>query len=115
MARTVNEQWEVTPSQVADTLRDRPGQWLLLDCREADEVATASIEGALHIPMGDVASRVDEIAEHEGERVVVFCHGGVRSLKVAGVLRSAGVDHAFSMAGGIDRWSLEIDPGVPRY
>ncbi len=115
MSRGINEQWEVTPAQVAEAARERPGAWMLLDCREHDEVATASIEGALHIPMGEVASRVDEIAEHEGERVVVFCKAGVRSLKVAGVLRSAGIDRAYSMAGGIDRWSVEIDPGVPRY
>ena len=47
--------------------------------------------------------------------LVVFCHHGIRSLQVAGWLRSQGLEDAASMAGGIDRWSLEIDPTVPRY
>lgn len=49
------------------------------------------------------------------EDVVFFCHHGMRSLDVANWLRAQGVAHAKSMAGGIDRWSAEIDPKVPRY
>jgi adenylyltransferase/sulfurtransferase len=47
--------------------------------------------------------------------IVFFCHHGMRSLDAAAWLRSQGVDGARSMSGGIDRWSAEIDPNVPRY
>jgi rhodanese-related sulfurtransferase len=47
--------------------------------------------------------------------VICYCHHGQRSLDVAAWLRAQGVEQAQSLAGGIDRWSLEIDPAVPRY
>ncbi|MEO1129948.1 MAG: rhodanese-like domain-containing protein [Planctomycetota bacterium] len=59
------------------------------------------------------AARIDEIDEEK--TVVVMCHHGIRSLSVAAVLRSIGFEEAYSMAGGIDRWSMEIDQAVPRY
>ncbi len=45
----------------------------------------------------------------------MFCHRGQRSLQVVSWLREQGIENCQSMAGGIDRWSLEIDPSVPRY
>ena len=53
--------------------------------------------------------------EEEENPIVVLCHHGMRSLQVVGWLREQGVENCTSMAGGIDRWSLEIDPKVPRY
>lgn len=87
----------------------------LLDCREPGEFATAHIEGATLIPMSELTDRVDELAERRSEPVIVYCHHGGRSLRVTRWLRSQGFDQATSMAGGIDEWSLTIDPTVPRY
>ena len=53
--------------------------------------------------------------EDSDEELIVLCHHGVRSLRVVSWLREQGVQNCASMEGGIDRWSLEIDPGVPRY
>ena len=58
-------------------------------------------------------SRLDARADEAP--LIVFCHHGVRSLNVVHWLREQGVAACQSMAGGIDRWSLEIDPSVPRY
>ena len=93
---------------------DRGEKFMLLDCRENDEVATARIAGTLHIPMRDIPSRIAELGPAEG-RVVVHCHHGGRSQRVTQFLRQQGFDKAQNMAGGIDAWSLEIDSSVPRY
>jgi rhodanese-related sulfurtransferase len=102
---------ELSPEQVRAMLGSE--DMILLDCRREDELQRACIEGAMHVPMEDLAARIDEIDEEK--TVVVMCHHGIRSLSVAAVLRSNGFDEAYSMAGGIDRWSIEIDQVVPRY
>lgn len=105
---------EVTVQQVQQ-LRDAGARFLLIDCREEDEYQIARIDGATLLPMSQLAGRVDELAPHRQEQIVVHCHHGGRSLRVARWLRGQGFSHAQSMAGGIDQWSSEIDPAVPRY
>lgn len=92
---------------------------LLLDCRTADEHQTARIEAAVLIPMQELPDRVEELAAHlSGDKtlpVIVHCHHGMRSLRVTKWLREQGFSQAQSMAGGIDAWSEQVDPSVPRY
>ena len=88
---------------------------LLLDCREPDEHATARIEGATLIPMREIPERLAELEPWRNKPIVVHCHHGMRSMRVAQFLRDSGFARAQSMRGGIEAWSLEIDPGVPRY
>ncbi|WP_437231034.1 rhodanese-like domain-containing protein [Planctomicrobium sp. SH661] len=90
-------------------------QFLFLDCREQDEYDVARIEGAVLLPMSEMQSRVDELESSRDARIVVHCHHGGRSLRVANWLRNQGFSKTQSMAGGIDAWSLRIDPEVPRY
>ena len=66
------------------------------------------------MPMGDILSRAHAELDPE-QRIIAVCHHGVRSLHVATWLRHAGFDEAQSLAGGIDSWSRQIDPAVPRY
>lgn len=108
------EGWEVTPRDVKAALRDPSSRLLLVDCRTADEHRTARIEGATLIPMSEMGSRVEELRAHDGP-IVVHCHHGARSLKVTAALRQAGFDDVKSMAGGIDLWSIDVDPSAPRY
>ncbi len=106
--------WEVEVDEIAAALsgEDPP---LIIDCREPSEIATASIDGTLNIPMGEISARLPDLEAHADRDIVVMCHHGVRSLQVVAFLREAGFDEPRSMAGGIDRWSQEIDAGVPRY
>ena len=85
----------------------------LLDVREPFEFEMARIEGANLIPLGELPRRVGEL-DREAE-IFVFCHSGMRSERAAEFLRSAGFAKVASVAGGIDAWSREIDPEVPRY
>jgi rhodanese-related sulfurtransferase len=98
-----------------EALRASAEPFLLLDCREPDEHAIARIDGAVIIPMGEIPERLGEIEPHRDGRIVVHCHHGVRSLRVTRFLRERGFEKAQSMVGGIDAWSLAIDPATPRY
>jgi rhodanese-related sulfurtransferase len=86
---------------------------MLLDVREDDELATASIDFATHIPMATVPARVGELPHDRP--IVVMCHAGSRSARVARYLRDNGFTNVTNLAGGIEDWSLQIDPSVPRY
>ena len=86
---------------------------LLVDVRQPEEHAFCALPDSVLIPLGELMARVEEV-QPEGATVVVYCHHGVRSLSGAAILRRAGIEAA-SLAGGIDRWSQTVDPGVPRY
>jgi len=86
-----------------------------LDCREADEYEACRIDGATLLPMSEMRDRLGELEPHRAQRIVIHCHHGGRSLRVAAFLRQQGFPQAQSMAGGIDQWSERIDPTVPRY
>jgi len=88
----------------------------LIDVREPFEHAIASIAGAELIPMGAVPAHLTYLeAQADDATLIVFCHHGVRSLQVVNWLREQGVESCQSVAGGIDRWSVEVDSAVPRY
>ncbi len=108
-----NAHLEISPQDVKRRL-DSGERLRLIDVREPFEVQQASIAGAEVIPMRTIPTALAAL-EDEEYPIIVFCHHGMRSLQVVGWLREQGVDNCLSMAGGIERWSLEIDPKVPRY
>jgi molybdopterin/thiamine biosynthesis adenylyltransferase/rhodanese-related sulfurtransferase len=102
----------ISPQELAE--RRAAGEPLsLIDVREEWEYAIARLEGSQLVPLGTLAGAEPGIARH-GE-LIVLCHHGVRSARAAEYLRSRGITGARSLAGGIDRWSVEIDSTVPRY
>lgn len=106
---------EITPGEVQRRLHS--GEKLaLVDVREPSEFQLARIPGAELIPMRTVPAELSRLdAQAEETPLIVICHHGVRSLNVVHWLREQGVAACQSMAGGIDRWSLEVDPAIPRY
>lgn len=92
------------------TAGERP---TLLDVREMFEDEIARIDGRMLIPLGELPQRLQEIP-CAGE-VIVYCHSGVRSAHATQVLRQAGFERVYNLAGGIDAWSREVDPAVARY
>ncbi len=85
----------------------------LLDCREHAELRLAKIDGATHIPMDEIPRRLAEL--DPSREWIVFCHHGGRSLAVSQFLLKQGFPRVSNLSGGIDAWSLEVDPAVPRY
>jgi rhodanese-related sulfurtransferase len=104
---------ELTVEQ-AKALLAEPNPPLLLDCREQWEFDTAHIDGATLIPMNEIPGRAHQELDDEAP-ILVLCHHGARSLSVANWLRQQGFEKAQSVAGGIDAWSRQIDPHIPRY
>jgi len=104
--------YEVSAAEAATLVSE--GKARMIDVREPWELATASIEGAAAMPMGEVPARAHQELDPE-ERLIVVCHYGVRSMNVTVWLRNQGFEQAQSMRGGIDAWSAEVDPKVPKY
>ena len=96
-------------------LIDSDEQVLLIDCRKPHEIAICRLEGAMEIPMRKTKKRLAELEPFKDQRIVVYGHLGGRSLQVAKLLRKHGFTTAQNMTGGIDKWSLEVDPSVARY
>lgn len=86
----------------------------LVDCREPWEHQLVRLADSTNIPMNDTPSRVEEYRGFD-EPTVVYCHHGVRSLHVVSWLRSQGVENVASLRGGIDAWTMQVDPSLPRY
>jgi len=86
---------------------------VLLDVREHVELEIAAVADARHIPMREIPARLVEL--ERAVPLVVMCHTGGRSRRVAEFLLGNGFSKVFNLRGGIDAWSTEIDPQVPRY
>jgi rhodanese-related sulfurtransferase len=102
----------ITPEQL--DARIKRGEALrLIDVREPIEHEIACIAGAELLPL----SRFDEWAGalNPEEETVVMCHHGIRSAQVCAFLSRQGFKQLYNLAGGIDRWSQEVDGSVPQY
>ena len=85
----------------------------LIDVREGFEYEIARIDGARLIPLGEIAERADELPRDRP--IVVHCHSGRRSAEAVRLLQQRGFGNIYNLDGGIDAWSDQIDPGVPKY
>jgi rhodanese-related sulfurtransferase len=94
------------------------GRPIVLDVREAQELQQASIQPGtdydlVHIPMGTIPPRLGEL--DPARPVACLCHHGGRSMRVAEFLQHQGFGHVANITGGINAWSIQLDPAVPRY
>ena len=92
---------------------DEREAFTLIDVREPYEYEIARIAGSRLIPLGELETHVDELPR--SGTLVLQCHSGGRSEHAARLLREAGFENVYNLKGGIDAWSVEIDPAVPRY
>jgi molybdopterin/thiamine biosynthesis adenylyltransferase/rhodanese-related sulfurtransferase len=103
---------EVEAREVSRRL-DTEEKMVLLDVREPLERRLACIEPSLFIPMGEIGERWRELPRDC--HLYVYCHHGMRSMRVVRFLRDKGMDRVFNIAGGIEAWSETVDPAIPRY
>jgi rhodanese-related sulfurtransferase len=89
------------------------GTSTLLDVRTDEELAIASLPEAIHIPLAELPQRLDELDRNRP--IIAICHHGVRSEMAGRMLERGGFADVAHLVGGIDAWSLDIDPEVPRY
>lgn len=91
------------------------GKIALIDCREESEWEVARINGASLMPMSRWLDESPKLQAYAGQQIVVHCHHGSRSLRIANWMRANGFPTAQNMTGGIDAWSQRVDSRVPRY
>ena len=110
----------VRPAQLSAWFASAPAgsQPVVLDVREPWELQTASVRSEdgfefVAIPMGELPARLAEL--DRTRPIACLCHHGARSLRVAAFLQQNGFDQLANITGGIDAWSQERDPAVPRY
>jgi adenylyltransferase/sulfurtransferase len=103
--------FEITAAQLKER-RDRGDDFTLLDVREVQEFAIANLGGML-IPLSELSARCSEL--DPDKETVVMCHHGIRSAHAVLYLKNLGFRDVKNLRGGIDRWSAEVDPSVPRY
>jgi rhodanese-related sulfurtransferase len=102
---------EIHPSKIAEWKKNNK-EFHLLDVRHPQERELASL-GGFHIPLQELEDNFNQLPR-DHRPIIVYCHHGVRSLYATQFLKYHGFD-VLSLAGGIDLWSLEIDPSIPRY
>ena len=107
---------ETIPAMSAHELKrkkDAREAFELIDVREPFEYEIARIDGSKLIPLGEIAERADELQREQ--TIVVHCHSGSRSAEAVRLLQQRGFINVYNLEGGIDAWSNEIDPSVPKY
>jgi rhodanese-related sulfurtransferase len=108
---------QVRPSDLDAWLAAQGGDGVVLDVREVPELRAASVQPQgfelVAIPMGEVPRRLSEL--DPDRPIACLCHHGARSLRVAMFLAQNGFARVANISGGIDAWSAERDPAVPRY
>ena len=87
----------------------------LIDCREPDEYAICKIDQAELLPFSTFFHDYSGRLHNKNETIVIYCHHGMRSLSAAESLSQLGYANVRSLAGGIEAWAQEIDPGLPQY
>jgi adenylyltransferase/sulfurtransferase len=106
--------WEITPREVKAML-DRGEKFYFVDCRLPNEYQITHIPGAELIPLQQMAQFRNQLEQHKGERIIVHCKSGARSMQFTQALRQSGYSDVRSMAGGILLWNKDINPGGPQY
>jgi rhodanese-related sulfurtransferase len=86
---------------------------LLVDVRQPWEYQLVHLEGAMLLPLPQLAWHLEAL--DPSRPIVVYCHHGIRSFEAMALLRSVGFPDVKHLQGGIDRWSVEVDPSLPRY
>ncbi len=103
----------VTPVELKEHMERVGERVLLVDVREPDEYELARVEGARLLPLSRFPEWADTLDPED--EIVFMCHHGIRSAQVCAYLAREGFRKLYNLAGGIDLWSCEVDPTVPRY
>jgi sulfur-carrier protein adenylyltransferase/sulfurtransferase len=107
------QEFDISPELAREMLESDEEKTILLDVRDDWEWELAHLEGAIHIPLGELGLRIQELDQRQ--ETIVYCHVGERSIDACLVLWEAGFRKVRSITGGIEAWSELVDPTVPRY
>jgi rhodanese-related sulfurtransferase len=103
---------ELSPENLKDALGHEKN-WVMIDVREDGERALASFPNAVAIPLAQLGKKINDYDKETP--LVMICHHGYRSLQAALYAYNQGFREVYNLKGGIDAWSVAVDPTVPRY
>lgn len=103
----------MTVRALSDRLAAPGPKPVILDVREEWELRLCALPGTLHIPMGQIPSRIGDLDRHD--EIVVVCHHGIRSAHMIRFLEGLGFTRLINLHGGLDAWAREIDPIMHKY
>lgn len=104
---------EISPEEAARLIKENSVR--LIDCREEDEFAICKLPGAELLPLSIFGFEATERLKDKDERILIYCHHGMRSMTAAQYLDKRGYNNVASLAGGIDAYARVIDSSLPRY
>lgn len=105
---------EITPDELK-ARRERGDRPIVLDIREPHELKISVLPDVLHIPMGELTDRIEELEGHKNEEIVVVCRAGNRSSVIADFLRECGFARVYNLTGGMNLWADSVDPSFQKY
>lgn len=105
---------EITPLELKKR-RDQGEQLVVLDIREPHELKISVLPDILHIPMGELTDRIEELEPKKTDEIVVVCRAGNRSSVIADFLRESGFDHVYNLTGGMNLWADTVDSSFQKY
>jgi sulfur-carrier protein adenylyltransferase/sulfurtransferase len=105
---------EMTVTELKKKL-DAGEEVILLDVREPHELKICSLNNTFHIPLGDLADRLEEMDRHKAQDIVVYCRSGRRSEMAASFMYDSGFQSVYNLKGGVLAWSDEIDSSFQKY
>jgi rhodanese-related sulfurtransferase len=108
-----NHGMDVTPLEVK-AMRERAEDFRLIDVREIDEWNLVKIDDAELIPLSQFQQQATAQLDPD-EKIVLYCHHGMRSARAQGFLKSQGYGNVLNLTGGIDAWAQQVEPGMTRY
>ena len=103
---------EITPQELKEKM-DRGDDFVLIDVREEQELEVSKIEGARHIPLGDLQGVLHEF--DSDPEYIIMCRSGSRSQQAVDMMLSEGFENVKNLVGGINRWATEVDTSLPTY
>ncbi|MDI9639014.1 rhodanese-like domain-containing protein [Geitlerinema splendidum] len=108
---------QISVEELAVHLASSPDNLQLIDVREPEEIAIAHVPGFVTLPLSQYSQWSEEIHQRfdKDAETIVMCHHGVRSAQMCQWLQNQGFTQVKNLAGGIDAYSLLVDPAVPRY
>lgn len=103
-----------SPQELKEKL-DRGDDFVLLDVRNADELARVSIGGSMHVPLDLLDDRMDDLEKLKEKEIICMCHHGMRSQMAQEYLAVQGFKRVRNLDGGIDAYAVRADPSIGRY
>lgn len=105
---------ELAPAEAKQWMDAHP-DGIVVDCRESDELKSCSIQDAVNVPLSVFGYVAPDKLPDKARPILIYCHHGMRSQTAAQFLEKRGYSDVSSLQGGIDQWSCQVDPSVPRY